>query len=144
LLISNIVKFMLTSKVKYLGKLRTVLTHIRSGQEVITDAPVDNKGKGEAFSPTDLAATSLATCAITTMGIAADGRGIQLEIADAEVLKIMENNPRRIAGIDVKISLRILPDTAENRSILEEIGLNCPVARSLHPDVKQSMTFEYV
>jgi putative redox protein len=135
---------MLTSKVKYLGKLRTVLTHIRSGQEVITDAPVDNKGKGEAFSPTDLAATSLATCAITTMGIAADGRGIQLEIADAEVLKIMENNPRRIAGIDVKISLRILPDTAENRSILEEIGLNCPVARSLHPDVKQSMTFEYV
>jgi putative redox protein len=135
---------MQTSKVKYLGHLRTELTHIRSGQHFITDAPVDNKGRGEAFSPTDLTATSLATCAITTMGIAAEGRGIQMVIADADVLKIMANNPRRIDGIEVKISLQILPDTAENRAILEDIGLNCPVARSLHPDVKQMMSFEYV
>jgi putative redox protein len=135
---------MQTSKVKYLGHLRTELTHIRSGQIVITDAPVDNKGRGEAFSPTDLTATSLATCAITTMGIAAEGRGITMEIADADVLKIMANNPRRIDEIQVKISIRILPDTAENREILEDIGLHCPVARSLHPDVKQTVSFEYI
>lgn len=133
----------MTSKVTYLGELRTELTHIQSGERVITDAPVDNKGKGSAFSPTDLAATSLATCAITTMAIAADGRNIKLESAEAEVLKVMASNPRRIAEIQIKISMKISPDSSENRKILEEIGLHCPVARSLHPDVIQKIEFSY-
>jgi|SRR6185437_5914110 len=134
---------MLTSKVTYLGELRTEATHIRSGEHFITDAPVDNKGKGSAFSPTDLASTSLAACAITTMAIGADGRGIKIEKMDAEVVKVMASGPRRIAEIQMKISMTISPDTPENRETLQEIALHCPVARSLHPDLIQSMTFEY-
>jgi len=141
--LSKIDKIMQTSKVVYLGNLRTELTHVRSGQKVITDAPVDNKGKGEAFSPTDLTATSLATCAITTIAIAADGREITILEAEADVLKIMESNPRRIGEIQLDIRLRISPDNAENREILEAIGKHCPVARSLHPDLKQTITFTW-
>jgi putative redox protein len=133
-----------TSKVVYLGNLRTAATHIRSGEQIITDAPVDNKGRGEAFSPTDLAATSLATCAITTMGIAAQGRDIEIERMEATVTKVMAANPRRISEVQITISMRISPDNAKNREILEEIGLNCPVAISLHPDLKQTIDFVYV
>ena len=133
----------MTSKVTYLGELRTELTHIQSDERVITDAPVDNKGKGSAFSPTDLAATSLATCAITTMAIAADGRDIKIENMEADVLKVMASNPRRIAEVQIKITMKFSPDSPENRKILEEIGLHCPVARSLHPDLIQKISFEY-
>jgi len=135
---------MQTSKVVYLGNLRTEATHIRSGSHFITDAPVDNKGKGEAFSPTDLTATSLATCIITTMAIAAEGRSINIESAEAEVLKVMEANPRRIGEIQVDIKIKMVPDNAGNRELLEDIGLHCPVARSLHPDLKQTITFNYI
>jgi len=135
---------MTTSKVVYLGNLRTEATHIQSGDHFLTDAPVDNKGQGSAFSPTDLAATSLAACAVTTMAIGADGRNIKIEKMEADTLKVMASNPRRIAEIHIEISMRISPDTQDNRKILEEIGLHCPVARSLHPDLIQKIDFIYV
>ena len=135
---------MQTSKVVYQGNLRTIATHIRSGSHFITDAPVDNKGKGEAFSPTDLTATSLAACIITTMAIGAEGRDIVIEKAEADILKIMEANPRRIGEIQVAIRLTIVPDNDKNRELLEDIGIHCPVARSLHPNLKQTVTFNYI
>jgi uncharacterized OsmC-like protein len=134
---------MSTSRVIYLGDLRTEAEHLRSGIKIITDAPVDNKGKGEAFSPTDLTATSLAACILTTMGIAANGRNIQIIKAEAEVTKNMAASPRRISQIIVEIKLNISPDTQENKDLLEDIGLHCPVARSLHPEIEQLVTFSY-
>ena len=133
---------MITSIVEYKGGLRTECTHVRSGQTIITDAPLDNHGKGEAFSPTDLAATSLATCLITVMNIAAEGRGIKIDSMRAEVTKIMVENPRRIA--EVKIDLVIRGEyNEEQQNVLERIGRNCPVALSLHPDLKQTLTFDF-
>ena len=132
----------MTSKVIYTGNLRTQATHLRSGNSIITDAPTDNHGRGEAFSPTDLAATSLATCMLTVMGIYAEGRGIKLDDSTADVTKIMAENPRRIAEIHVDVFIHtVLPD--KERQQLEHIGLNCPVAKSLHPDVKQVVKFSY-
>jgi uncharacterized OsmC-like protein len=134
---------MATSKVIYLGNLRTQATHLASGQSIITDAPVDNHGRGEAFSPTDLTATSLAACIITTMAIGAEPRGINIEKAEAEVQKIMASGPRRISGVHVEVKMKISPDTPENRSILEQIGNACPVQKSLHTDIDQQITFSY-
>jgi uncharacterized OsmC-like protein len=134
---------MTTSRVTYLGSLRTEAQHLQSGEKIITDAPTDNKGKGEAFSPTDLTATSLAACIVTTVGIGAEGRGIRLLKGDAEVTKVMASGPRRIAEIIVNAKLKIEPDTPENRETLTDIGLHCPVARSLHPDIKQTVTISY-
>ena len=96
---------MVTSKVEYLGELRTRATHVRSGNEIITDAPVDNHGKGEAFSPTDLAATSLATCMISIMGIKANAIKVSLGEITAEVTKVMYEEPRRIGEIHVKMNV---------------------------------------
>ena len=133
---------MITSVVEYKGDLRSECTHVRSGQVIITDAPLDNHGKGEAFSPTDLAATSLATCMITVMNIAANGRNIKIDGMRAEVTKVMAENPRRIAEIVVDLTINAELDES-TKKLLEEIGRGCPVARSLHPDVKQSITFIY-
>lgn len=133
---------MATAAIRYVGQLRTNATHIQSNTTIITDAPTDNHGKGEAFSPTDLLATSLATCMLTTMGIAAKKENIPFESADAEMQKIMANNPRRVAEVVIAVKMPASL-TPQQRSYLEEIGLNCPVARSLHPDVKQTITFEY-
>lgn len=134
---------MATSKVIYLGNLRTQATHLASGEAIITDAPVDNHGRGEAFSPTDLTATSLAACIITTMAIGAEPRGIQIEKAEAEAMKVMASGPRRIAEVHVSVKMKIIPDTPDNREILEKIGNNCPVQKSLHPDIRQEITFSY-
>ena len=133
---------MITSTVTYLGNLRNECIHIRSGKAIITDAPPDNHGKGEAFSPTDLAATSLATCMMTVMGIAAEGRGIELKEMHAEVTKIMADNPRRIAEVIVDLKVKSNADEAQQK-VLETIGINCPVALSLHPDVKQRVTISF-
>jgi putative redox protein len=137
---------MLTSKVIYSGELRTEATHLRSGEKIITDAPVDNKGKGEAFSPTDLTATSLACCIITTIGIAIQGRDIIIESMSAEVTKVMASGPRRISEIHVTTEIRLhtAHDTEANRRLLIDIGETCPVARSLHPDIKQEMQFNFI
>lgn len=131
-----------TATVDYEGGLRTTCLHIRSGNQVVTDAPVDNRGKGEAFSPTDLCATSLATCMLTIMGIKAMDNGWSLEGTKAEVIKIMADEPRRIGGITLTIRM---PEGLDNktRQILERAGKTCPVALSLHPDIRQDVTFIY-
>ncbi len=135
---------MKTSEVIYLGNLRTESTHLRSGEKIITDAPVDNKGKGEAFSPTDLTATSLGNCMITTMAIAANTHDIPIGEAIAEVLKVMANDPRRIVAIEVDMYLQSVPYTDKQKAILENSSLTCPVARSLHPDLKQIVRFHWI
>jgi len=134
---------MKTAEVLYTGDLRTQTTHVRSGQTFITDAPVDNQGKGEAFSPTDLAATSLACCMITTMGIAAKTHGINMIGTRAEVLKIMASDPRRIASIEVDIYMPDLAFSNKEKVILEKAANACPVNRSLHPDLKEVLRIHW-
>lgn len=134
---------MKTAEVIYLGNLRTEATHLRSNQKMITDAPIDNQGKGEAFSPTDLTATSLATCILTTMAIAAKTHEITMEGAKAEVLKIMANDPRRIASIEVDIFMPKENYNDKQKTILERAAKTCPVVRSLHPDLKEVIRFHW-
>ena len=128
----------MTSTVVYNGDLRTTLTHVKSGSSFETDAPVDNNGKGERFSPTDLLATSLATCMITVMGIKARTMGFDLNDITIEVLKIMKADPRRVGGIELKF---YIPDALKDidektKSILKNTGETCPVMKSIHPDIE--------
>ena len=132
-----------TSIVNYLGGLRTECTHVQSGSAFVTDAPTDNMGKGEAFSPTDLLATSLATCALTTMGIFAQRDNIPFPTASAEVLKVMANSPRRIAEIHVTIKMPSISYTEQQRKVLEDAGNNCPVAKSLNPAIRMEIAYVY-
>ncbi len=132
------------STVTYNGKLRTTAVHHKSKNEIITDAPVDNKGKGEAFSPSDLLATSLASCMLTIMGIKATEMGERLEDSTAEVTKIMEDKPRRVSEIHIKITAKTGKLGMLDQRILENVARACPVARSIHPDIKQEITFEFV
>lgn len=127
----------------YQGDLRTESTHTRSGNKVITDAPVDNNGKGEAFSPTDLVCTALSTCMLTTMAIWAEREGIDLKGMHAAVIKVMASNPRKIAEIQVKLSKPNLVATPAQKDRLKEIAHACPVALSLHDTVKQTIQFEF-
>jgi uncharacterized OsmC-like protein len=131
----------MTSKVYYNGALRTTCTHLQSGQSIITDAPVDNNGKGEAFSPTDLVATALATCMITVMGIKANTNGWNIDGAELHVTKIMASEPRRISEVIVEISMPKGDYDEKTRTILEHTARTCPVAHSLHPDLKQTIVF---
>jgi uncharacterized OsmC-like protein len=130
----------MTSKVIYKGALRTEATHIRSGNTIITDAPTDNKGKGEAFSPTDLVATSLASCMLTIMGIKADEMNINIEGASAEVKKIMTAGPRRIAQVIIVINIPISADE-KTKNILEKSALTCPVDKSLSDSMIRDIKF---
>ena len=124
----------------YLGDLRTEATHLQSGTKIITDAPTVNQGKGEAFSPTDLLAEALASCILTTMAISGNAHGINVDGTDAEVTKIMAPNPRRVA--EVVVNLKFPKHyTDKEKSILEHAALTCPVAVSLHPDVKKTINF---
>lgn len=129
-----------TSTVEYLGNLRTELTHTKSGEQMRTDAPPDNNGKGEYFSPTDLCATSLASCMLTIMGIKANSMEMELGKIDVDVFKEMASNPRRIAAIKLVVTVKG-NYTKKEQGILEGAGRNCPVAKSLHPDVKQDISF---
>jgi len=133
----------MTSKVTYTGNLRTKSEHLRSGDSFITDAPIDNNGLGQAFSPTDTVATGLASCMITMMGIKANGLEVDLTNSTAEVTKHMEANPRRISKIEVKLSL---PSniSQKNRKILEHTANTCPVHYSLHPDIVKEISFHWV
>lgn len=128
----------MTSSVVYNGDLRTTCTHLKSGSNFETDAPVDNNGKGERFSPTDLLATSLATCMLTVMGIKARTMGFDLDDMKADVLKIMKADPRRVSGIELTFyipeNLRNIDE--KNKAILKNIGENCPVMKSIHPDIE--------
>lgn len=132
----------MTSTILYLGNLRTECTHIRSGQTIITDAPVDNNGQGAAFSPTDLAATSLGSCMVTIMGIAANNHNINIDHTKLEITKHMGSDPRRISGVDVNVIFpKHISYSSKERKILEVAGRTCPVALSLHPDIIQNITF---
>jgi putative redox protein len=128
----------MTSTVVYNGELRTVCTHLKSGNNFETDAPVDNHGRGERFSPTDLMATSLGTCMITVMGIKARSMGFDLDGIKIEVLKIMKADPRRVGGIELTFHI---PESLVNidektKSILKHTAETCPVIKSLHPDIE--------
>ena len=133
-----------TSTVHYLGELRTELLHIRSGQRLTTDAPVDNQGQGGAFSPTDLMATSLAACMITTMGIVARDKDIPLSGLKARVVKHMASAPRRIARIEIHMEMGGDRLDERQRSIMEHTARTCPVAQSLSPDVVQDIHITFV
>lgn len=131
-------------KVVYQGGLRNEATHLKSGNTLITDAPPDNNGKGEAFSPTDLLCTALATCMITLMGIAADSKEINLGNVEAEIEKVMAADPRRVIHIIIALKIEGTNYTEREKAILENAAKTCPVAKSLHPDIIQELTFQYV
>lgn len=133
----------MTSEVLYMGQLRTECSHLKSGNKITTDAPIDNHGKGEYFSPTDLVATALASCIITSIGIVVEqGRLPQMQMR-AEVQKNMTDAPRRIGGIDVDLHVSGVHLTEEEQALLERIAHTCPVAKSLHPDLVQNLQFFY-
>ena len=130
------------SKIVYKDNLRTEAVHLSSGEAIITDAPVDNNGKGEAFSPTDLVAAALGSCMITIMGIAAQKHNIDISGTSASVKKIMGSNPRKID--EVVIDIRMSNHLNENdRKRLERAALSCPVHKSLHPDLIKTISFFY-
>jgi len=133
----------MTAKVTYNGELRTSCVHLRSGDSFITDAPVDNNGLGQAFSPTDTVATGLASCILTVMGIKSAHLECDLTNASAEVTKHMASNPRRISKIELQLQL---PANAseKDRKILEHTANTCPVHYSLHPDIEKEITFNWV
>ena len=132
----------MTSKVTYLGDLRTSSIHIQSGTEILSDAPLDNNGKGEAFSPTDTVANGLATCMMTIMGIKARDLEIDLTGTTAEVVKIMNAEPRRIGAIEIVFQMQGTDDL-KSKTILERAAMTCPVFLSLHPDVDKRITFNW-
>ncbi len=133
----------MTSTVTYLGELRTEATHLFSGIKIITDAPLDNQGKAEAFSPTDLCATSLASCAITLMGISARNHEIDMTGTMAEVTKVMASDPRRISKVLIKFVMPKNGYTDMQKLILEKAARTCPVSFSLAEGVEQGMEFEW-
>ena len=132
----------MTSSVIYTGDLRTSATHLQSGSAIETDAPLDNNGKGERFSPTDLVATALASCMLTIMGIAARAHGFSIEGTQCDVTKIMVPDPRRIGEIKV---LMTFPKEevydSKTQAIIERSALTCPVFESLHPELKKTIEF---
>jgi uncharacterized OsmC-like protein len=133
----------MTSTVVYNGDLRTTCTHLRSGNNFETDAPVDNNGKGERFSPTDLMATSLGTCMITVMGIKARAMDFDLTGIEIEVEKIMKAEPRRVGGINLSFHI---PDNLKNideqtKALLKRIGINCPVMKSINPNIEVNINW---
>lgn len=132
-----------TIKTKYLGELRTQSTHLKSGNDLITDAPLDNNGKGEAFSPTDLLATALATCMITVMGINANKHGLNIDGIDCDVTKIMAINPRRVSEVVIEFNFPKNNFDESQKEMLRDAAYSCPVAVSLHPDLKKSVTFNF-
>lgn len=130
------------SKVTYLGDLRTSSVHIQSGEIILTDAPIDNHGKGQAFSPTDMVTNATASCMFTIMAIKANVMGLNLEGSTAEVFKEMKSNPRMISKIIIRFSMSILVDQKQ-QIILERAALTCPVYLSLHPDIVKDIDFQW-
>ena len=131
----------MTTEVIYNGDLRTTAKHIKSGDQLITDAPTDNRGKGEAFSPTDLVATALGTCILTIMGIKARDKSIDIEGAKTQVTKTMAANPRRISKLEVIVQMPDNNYSPKEKKLLEAAAHGCPVGNSLHPDLEEIITF---
>jgi putative redox protein len=132
----------MTASIIYTGNLRCEAVHIQSKTTIETDAPTDNRGKGERFSPTDLLCVSLATCMLTTMGIKAADMEVYITNAKAEVTKHMANDPRRVAKIEIDVFLPA-NDNEKDKVILERIGNNCPVVKSIHPDVELVINYKW-
>lgn len=133
-----------TTKTTYLGDLRTEMTHVRSGKTIITDAPVDNKGRGEYFSPTDLVASALGSCIFTIMGIAAREHGFSIDGATCSITKIMTDSPRKIGEIKIEFDLTRNSYTDRQKKILELCVKTCPVALSLNESVNQNVTLKFM
>lgn len=127
----------------YQGNLRTEVTHLRSGNRIITDAPTDNNGKGEAFSPTDLTCASLSSCMMTLMGMLADREGIDLTGLRSEIVKVMGASPRKIAEIHITFYHENLNATDVQKEKLKRAALTCPVGLSLPEELKQVVTFNF-
>ena len=134
---------MATVQTKYLGDLRTESLHFQSGSKLTTDAPIDNQGKGEAFSPTDLVATAYGACVFTIMGIAAKTHGFCIDGAEVETTKVMGTDPRRIVELITQFTFPHNDYSAKHKKILELAAKECPVFNSLHPDLKKTVTFKY-
>lgn len=133
----------MTASILYKGDLRCECTHLQSGTVIETDAPTDNRGKGEKFSPTDTLCVSLATCIITTMGIKAADMNVKLQGTKIDVTKHMLNDPRRIGKIEVFLHLPGSEISEKDRTILERVGETCPVKKSLHPDLVVETTYHW-
>lgn len=133
-----------TAHTIYLGNLRTKATHLQSGTEIITDAPIDNQGKGEAFSPTDLVATALGSCMMTIMGIAARTHGFNVDGTRLRITKIMKSDPRRIGEVVIDLDFPKIEYTEKQKKILQISADTCPVALSLHPDLKQTVRLNFM
>jgi len=132
-----------TSRVIYTGDLRSEATHVKSGQTFITDAPVDNQGKGEAFSPTDLLATSLGACAITVVGIAARTHGFNVDGTSMKITKIMASEPRRVGEVIVEMDFPPLKYTEKQKAIIRHTVDTCPVSQSLNISLKQTFILNF-
>lgn len=132
-----------TSTIKYLGGLRTEAVHTQSGNKIITDAPTDNHGKGEAFSPTDLLATSLGNCMITIMAIVGERNGLDLKGTEISITKFMESNPRRVGEIVVEFTMPKNGYSDKDKELLEHAAHTCPVAKSLSSELKQTVVFNW-
>ncbi|BCY29557.1 OsmC family protein [Flavobacterium okayamense] len=131
-----------TANITYVGELRTVCMHLQSGTKILTDAPTDNHGKGEAFSPTDLVATALGSCMVSIMGIKSRDLDIDLKDSTVSITKIMQAEPRKIAKIEVVLNMSITTSD-KNKTILERAALTCPVLLSLHPEIEKEVTFNW-
>jgi len=129
---------------KYLGDLRTEATHLKSGNKILTDAPIDNNGKGEAFSPTDLVCAALSACMMTIMGIKANQEGIEIKGMRSEINKSMTSSPRKISAIEISF---VHPNPSvlseEQKDVLKKAAHTCPVALSIHPEIKQNISFNF-
>ncbi|MCT4591053.1 MAG: OsmC family protein [Carboxylicivirga sp.] len=134
---------MTTVKTKYLGGLRTENIHLQSGAKIITDAPCDNRGKGESFSPTDMLATALGNCILTIMGIKALDNNIDIEGTELEITKIMAENPRRVDEVIMEFNFPQKNYNAEQKSLIESVAGTSPVPLSVHPDLKQTIRFNW-
>jgi uncharacterized OsmC-like protein len=133
-----------TSRSVYLGDLRTSATHLKSGQVITTDAPLDNQGKGECFSPTDLVATSLACCMLTVLGIASRNFGFNIDGTEAVITKVMSSEPpRKISQVIVELNFPPISYSDKEKVIIERVARTCPVALSLHPDLIQDIVFKF-
>ena len=132
-----------TVQTKYLGDLRTESVHLQSGSKLITDAPTDNQGRGEAFSPTDLLATAFGACVLTIMGIAAKTHGFDINGTEVETTKVMGTEPRRIVELITSFKFPHNNFSAKQKKILELTAKECPVFNSLHPDIKKTVTYIY-
>jgi len=134
---------MATLQTIYKGNLRTEVTHLQSGSVVITDAPTDNHGKGEHIGPTDMFVASLGSCMLTIMGISAQNHGFNIDGTTLTTTKIMADKPRRVAEIIIELHFPPNNFSEKERKILEKCGDECPVAQSLHPDVKQTIIYNW-